>query len=347
MRAGRRQKTADFEDRGELDRREKLLSGLDLARESGIEIGPLDHPLIARADGNISYVDYADAAFLRHKYRDDRNVNGAAIPEIDAIWGDSTIAEALGPGRLFDYAVASHVVEHVPDLIAWLEELADVLKPGGTLRLAVPDRRFTFDFMRRDTEVSDALTAHVIRARAPTPGQLIDSCINHHLVDRQEMWAGGAMRQPRYSRVDRLAHALYSARTAMETGAYIDVHCWVFTPASFAAVMEQLVALGYLRYACARLFETERGADEFFVIMRTSDDKPACLESWRAAGDAVRAGQESDLQAALQRAVEAFQEGARQQAALMAQLEQRLTALERRTAPLSWLARQAWARVRR
>ncbi len=343
-----------------MDRREKLLAGLDLARQSGLEIGPLDHPLVRKAEGDIRYVDYADAGFLRDKYKDDANVAVADIPEVDAIWGGNTIAEALGTEALgdkalgatqaFDYAVASHVVEHVPDLIAWLAELHAVLKPGATLRLAVPDRRFTFDFMRRESHVADAITANVLRARAPLPSQLIDSCLNHHLVDRREMWAGGAARAPRYREAHRFEHAVACARATIATGRYIDVHCWVFTPLSFLGLMEQLAALGLLRFECARCFDTERDEDEFIVILQTSADQERCVESWRQAADAVHAEHAADLQAlagTLQAAVQAFAEGARQQSAEIAGLEERFGALERRAAPVAWLARRMLARLRR
>ena len=35
--------------------------------------------------------------------------------------------------------LASHVVEHVPDLVGYLNQVADILIPGGVLRLAVPE----------------------------------------------------------------------------------------------------------------------------------------------------------------------------------------------------------------
>ncbi len=355
MRHGGRQKGPETEECRDVDRREKLLSGLDLARQSGLEIGPLDHPLVRKSEGCVRYVDYADAGFLREKYKDDANVVGANIPEVDAIWGGNTIAEALGADPLgatgaYDYAVASHVVEHVPDLIAWLAELHAVLKPGATLRLAVPDRRFTFDFMRRESHVADAITANVLGARAPLPGQLIDSCLNHHLVDRRDMWAGGAARAPRYPPADRLTHAVTCARATIATGQYIDVHCWVFTPLSFLGLMEQLAALGLLHFECERCFETERDEDEFIVILRTGVDPQRCAESWRRAADALEAEPAADLQAltgALRDAVQAIDENARRQSAEIARLEERFGALERRAAPLVWLARRLLARLRR
>ena len=104
-----------------------------------------------------------------------------------------------------------------------------------------------------------------------------------------------------------------------------------------ARVVAELRALGYVRLVCERLFATEHGEDEFIVVMRAGEDALGCVESWRRAGDMVAAAEDGT---ALQRAVEAVTCG-------MAQLEQRMIAMERRTAPLTWLARQAWTRVRK
>ncbi len=57
-----------------------------------------------------------------------------------------------------DLLVASHVIEHVPDLITWLREIASVLKPTGQARLAIPDRRYTFDLLRVETQLRTSST---------------------------------------------------------------------------------------------------------------------------------------------------------------------------------------------
>jgi len=48
----------------------------------------------------------------------------------------------------FDYCLASHVIEHIPNPIAFFQSIAHLLKPGGVLSLAVPDKRYTFDFFQ-------------------------------------------------------------------------------------------------------------------------------------------------------------------------------------------------------
>ena len=57
---------------------------------------------------------------------------------VDYVWGDRTLVEAVGQGVYFDYLVASHVVEHVPDMIGWFGEIPAVLKAGGVLSLVFP-----------------------------------------------------------------------------------------------------------------------------------------------------------------------------------------------------------------
>ena len=115
-----------------MDRRAKILEGLDIARSRGVEIGPLHAPLVANSDGEVIYVDHADAEALRAKYARDPIVGDVSkIVDVDAIWGERSLAERLGERVPVDYVIASHVLEHVPDLISWLQEVRSVLAPTG------------------------------------------------------------------------------------------------------------------------------------------------------------------------------------------------------------------------
>jgi SAM-dependent methyltransferase len=115
-----------------MGRIENLRSGLELGRMTGIEIGPLLKPVITKNEGDIIYVDHVDTEALKAKYADDPNVDTRKIVSVDAVWGSQTLLQAVG--RRVDYVIASHVAEHVPDLVGWLGEIGEVLRPGGTLR---------------------------------------------------------------------------------------------------------------------------------------------------------------------------------------------------------------------
>lgn len=261
-----------------MDRKVKLLSGLDTSTTVGVEIGALCRPVVTRGDGIIYYVDHTSTEELRQKYKNDPNVDIDALVHVDAVWGRQSLYEALG-GKCVDYVIASHVVEHVPDLVSWFAELGAILKPDGQLRLAVPDKRFTFDLMREESRLSDVLSAYVVRARIPQPQAIIDHVINvRYDVSAGAIWLG---QQANGRPAHTFADAIATAQDAAENGSYHDVHCWVFTPRSFAMVCRQLAENGVLHMSCVNFFDTERNELEFHVHMQKCEDARHAAETWK------------------------------------------------------------------
>jgi len=192
--------------------------------------------------------------------------------------GANTLAEAVG--IQVDYVVASHVIEHVPDLITWLEELRSILKPFGEVRLIVPDKRFTFDYLRPETRFADVLYARLVRARTPLPHLVLDYVLNVVKLDAGKAWQG-ELDESALERHHTIQHALAVAQQAIE-GVYHDVHCWMFTPRSFALLFAELAEQGLLNFECTSFFDTEPYTIEFFVGLRPTDDLAKATESWRA-----------------------------------------------------------------
>ncbi|HEY9792429.1 MAG TPA: methyltransferase domain-containing protein [Candidatus Obscuribacterales bacterium] len=265
-------------------RRQKLLTGLSVSEKLGLEIGALDKPIIKRTDGDVIYVDHADTPALRAKYGHDSNVASESIVDVDAVWGKNTLYEAVQ--RKVDYIIASHVIEHVPDLITWLTELNQILNDNGTVRLAVPDRRFTFDVLRHETVLSEILHAHLLKPRAPMPVAIFDYILNTRKVNSAEAWDGkidlASLKGPR-----TVNESISLAESILKSGEYHDVHCWVFTPRSFATLFEQMATAGLINFACEHFFDTIEHELEFFVIMRKCDDRQELIESWKRMANAA------------------------------------------------------------
>jgi Methyltransferase domain len=272
-----------------MDRRDKILAGLDVTRLTGIEIGALDKPLVhPGAGGSVLYVDHADTPTLRQKYAGDPGVDLGALVEVDAVWGENTLREVLearaaahpDTAARVDYVIASHVIEHVPDLVGWLGEIREVLKPTGQLRLAIPDRRFTFDCLREDARVADVLAAHLVGARRPTPHAILDSQLNAApAVTSVRLWDGSedsAALAPSFE----WQHTVAAVREAL-AGAYHDVHCWAITPYSLADIFVFLAKHGLLRLACHSFEDTLHGDCEFYLGLVPSDDLDFVAETWR------------------------------------------------------------------
>lgn len=284
-----------------MDKLQKMLEGLDLRAMTGIEIGALTSPLVSRAAGEIIYVDHADTETLRRKYAGDANVDVSRIVEVDAVWGSNTLQQAIGEGRKVDYVIASHVVEHVPDLLGWLAEIQGVLRPAGTLRLAVPDRRFTFDFLRQETRLSDILNARLAAARAPLPAQILDCVSEIVTLDAAAAWRGEVDRTDGPPRMHSVAQAVAAAEDALRNGSYHDVHCWVFTPGSFARLLGRAAAQGLHGFACVDSYDTEPGELEFQVILQPCADREAAAASWERMARAMREDVPGSVDAELKR----------------------------------------------
>jgi len=261
------------------NRRDKILASLDLTQTIGVEIGALASPLVLPAEGNILFVDHADTEYLKQKYGADSTVNVSKIVHIDGVWGEKTLKECLNLTENVNYVLASHVIEHVPDLITWLAEIHSILKPSGTLRVAVPDRRYTFDYLRHESRVHDVLDAYLRRARSPSPRQIIEHFSMARMVNCKNAWDGtlnvNAL-QPHHT----TQMAIDTARDAIDNGTYQDSHCWVFTPKSFANLFVDMAKLDLLKFAYTHHFETVRYELEFVVHMSPSDNKDEIVKSW-------------------------------------------------------------------
>ncbi len=265
-----------------------LRRGLDLPNLLGMEIGPLADPVIAKSDGPVLYVDHADTEALRRKCAADPNFDISKIVDVDVVWQDRPLAHSLG-GRLVDYAIASHVAEHVPDLITWLTEMRAALKPGGELRLVLPDKRFSFDALREETRLTDLLAAWVVRSKRPQIRDVLDFQLHYAPgIDAQGLYEG-RMRlgdaRPYYD----YPHALRAAKMVLDhPDLYHDVHCWVFQARQFARLMWQIASHGLLPFACAGMADPSWPGFEFFVFMRACDDPAEIRRSWQEAFAVLR-----------------------------------------------------------
>ena len=256
------------------DRRLRLLAGLDLQNTRGIEIGPLASPIVRKSESDVRYVDHTDRASLVAKYAGDVNVDTKAIVDVDVIWGERTLAESFEDELGFDYVIASHVIEHVPDMVGWLREIAAVLRPGGRVHLAIPDKRYTFDHFRRTSSLAEVIGAYLERSRRPTPAQIFDQGAYFSQVDPTATLAG-PLDPATHLSVPKLREALATATAVAQEAQYLDVHCWVFTPRSLLETLVALVDLGLLPFRCVAFHITEPGDLEMMLVLQTVDvDEP-------------------------------------------------------------------------
>ncbi len=121
-------------------------------RGNGIEIGALHTPLTVPKNASVRYVDRLSVEQLRQHYPE---LAELPLVEVD-ILDDGIHLETIA-NRSYNFAIANHVVEHLRNPILAIKNALRVLKIGGALYIAIPDKRYTFDRDRPLTPIDRLL----------------------------------------------------------------------------------------------------------------------------------------------------------------------------------------------
>jgi SAM-dependent methyltransferase len=246
-----------------MNRNELLLSLIDPSG-IGLEIGPGYNPLVPKSSGRrIETVDHATAAELRDKYRDEPLVDVSVIEELDYVSDGRSLVEIINKPGYYDYIVASHVIEHTPDMLGFLKDCETLLRHDGALVLAVPDKRRCFDVFLPLTSTGMVLQAHVERRTRHTPGQIFDHIAYKALRAGTAGWGLGSDGPLTLVHDAATAHARF--RHEVSSTAYTDTHAWQFTPSSFRLILHDLHQTGEL--GLREQFFSEGDGFEFFVSL--------------------------------------------------------------------------------
>ncbi|MBV8739531.1 MAG: glycosyltransferase, partial [Alphaproteobacteria bacterium] len=210
-----------------------------------LEIGPSYGPVAPKSEGwNTKVLDYTAQDGLVAKYTGHPGIDIGRIEEVDFIWRGGKLCDAVPVDErgTFDACIASHVIEHTPDLISFLNSIEVLLKEDGVVALAVPDKRYCFDYFRPLTTTGQVLYAHM-EARSRHSPQLTFDFAAYRVEN------GGSVAWGQHpSKELRFLHSLDMARglsqQVQDSEDYVDVHAWCFVPASFELILFELAMLG-------------------------------------------------------------------------------------------------------
>jgi SAM-dependent methyltransferase len=215
--------------------------GRRFLRGEGLEIGALHSPFPVPAGVRVRYVDRYTTAQLREEYPELADEPFAAVDIVDDGETLSTVADASQ-----DFVIASHVLEHTQDPIGTLRQHLRVLRPGGVVLLALPDRRRDIDARRAPTSLEHLMADHEqgpLRSRAQHYrewAELVDLPLGYVEPDAV---AGHA------EQLERSQHSIH-------------FHCW-----TLEEFLAQLPAFGLPATVAA----ARQNLHEFLVVLRRAD----------------------------------------------------------------------------
>lgn len=204
----------------------------------GIEIGALHSPLKVPSQAKVRYLDRMTVEQLKETYPE---LLEYELTEVDIIDDGETLA-SLSHASI-DFVISNHMIEHCQNPISCLDNWLRVVKSGGIVYMAVPDKRYTFDQDRPVTTLE-----HLIRDYQEGPEWSMDS----HF----EEWA---------RLVDKFPEKDIPARAKGLAKLNYSIHFHVWTPIEF---LELLI---YCRCQLSLPFEIElvqKNDSEFIVVLK-------------------------------------------------------------------------------
>jgi len=230
---------------GGLDSRDLLrLAARTYLKGEGLEIGALHEPEKVPRGARVRYVDWKPLEELRRSYPELRD---RELVEVHIVDDGSRLGSVADASQ--DFVIAAHVIEHLEDPIGALVNYLRVLKYGGVIFLAIPDKRHTFD---KDRPVTRA--EHLLRDFHEGP----DWSRRAHYEEWARLIQGAADEE----QARAMAVELQARRES--------IHFHVFTQ---AAMIEMLTAVDRLRpFDIAMMYAA--GNECVFVLRKTGPATP-------------------------------------------------------------------------
>ena len=235
-----------------------------------LEIGPLCNPNIKKNGTDVFYADIRSTEDVKEFYKNDKSVAIENIVDIDFVI-EGGYSESLKNIRKFDYVIATHVIEHIPQLILFFMDISNILNYQGKLCLTIPDKRYCFDHFRQPTSFAECYDIYTKEVNN-LPFRVLDFFISAVKNDPVYWWNETSnfddLPQDKDNRFDS-AKRMYLR--ALE-GEYLDVHFSVFTPESFLLLLYNMLIFNLLPFRCIEFYKTEINTLEFNCVLEYDPD---------------------------------------------------------------------------
>ncbi|HEY8516561.1 MAG TPA: methyltransferase domain-containing protein [Candidatus Binatia bacterium] len=220
---------------------------IDPASARGLEIGAFDLPTVLPEHGACEFADWRSTDELVAMFAVPRET---IAPITHVVARGRALSEQIT--TRYDYVIACHVLEHTPDPIAFLGDAGRLVRPGGIVFLAVPDKRRTADAGRPSTTLDELLERHHAGVTEPPLAQIMQFA---------RAWLPGfdrcSLRELHDFAVRNLASGL------------ADPHCNVWQDEELFAQLEELIANGFLPdLELAACGPNDPAFNEFHVALR-------------------------------------------------------------------------------
>lgn len=242
-----------------------------------LEFGPLNRPTVKRSDyPNAYYADIRNSDDIKKLYTGNDYLESTGIHvDLDTIVDidyviKGTYKDSFKGVEKFDVIVLSHVIEHVPDVVNFFQEVTGLLKKDGKLVIIYPDARYCFDHFRNGTTFVDAYNTYVEkRMNYSAVFDFVNNVV--HENDPGYFWNDES--QNDILPTTDFSKTLQAYKNAKNDELPDDIHFWPFADYQFVKFLYDLDRAGLSSFEIGEFYETRENTQEFMAILRPKSNK--------------------------------------------------------------------------
>lgn len=237
-----------------------------------LEIGPFAKPQFKSPHYDVMYADIMTAEQITTWVKKNGHYDLAQVPRKIDILIDPQARPSFDTNLKFGTIFSSHNIEHHPDIVNHLLEMASVAADSSTeFVLAIPDKRYCFDHFQDVSSYAGMIAAHLEGRRNNSYTSILQDRIfkAHNYSERH--WQQDHDTNPWFEPITEVwinkIKDIIEDTKKVETE-YVDTHAWRFTPFSFTKSIMVLNSLGLQPWKVHAIYDTAQGQNEFYAILR-------------------------------------------------------------------------------
>ena len=237
-----------------------------------LEFGPLTRPLVLKKDyTNVFFADIRSTKDIKELYKSNEYLKSTGIRvDIDSIVDIDYVVtksykETFKNQEKFDAVILSHVVEHMPDIIYFFEDIANILKEDGKLILIYPDAKYCFDHFRNGSTFIDAY--NVNKNKTPNCNSVFDFTFNVVHENNPNLFWNSLNFENQLLPENDFKKAMIAFRASCDGKMPGDVHFWPFSDYQFVKFLYDMDRASLLKFDIETFYETQENTQEFMVIL--------------------------------------------------------------------------------
>ena len=260
-----------------MDYREYIKKHLIKNTDRILEFGPLIRPLVSKKDyPGIKFADVRSTEDIRKLYTSNDYLQATgltvdinSVAEIDYVVSDS-YSKIFKNEKKFDVVYLSHVIEHMPDIISFFNDVKSILKKESKLILIYPDARYCFDHFRNGSTFVDAYD--VYRDRSRSSNRVLDFVYNV-VGENNPLFFWSSNKQGDILPKNDFKKSLKAYEKALCNELPDDTHFWPFSDYQFVKFLYDMDRAGLLDFSIKNFYPTQENQQEFMIVLTPKTKK--------------------------------------------------------------------------